>query len=707
MPSWPARPSVRFEHNGEMQLARGATTMTHMALRPLSTSHADPTGSNAATIHHMWFQTSVTALLLQVAPTSEPRLAASPRATAAAVDAAGHAVLNFLTTWRTAWLESVDTRGFGYMRIRLRDVHCHWDGSYRGGGASGNSAPPSIIHHSSRRSMCPNWLPTNEQTSGDERLDRDAALALGWRERVHERRQALIDSLGMLAEIAPGDAWITGQRVRFLLDQGNSRAAIGVARKCAAERAWCAQLAGFAFHAARDFARADSAFDAASAAMSPKERCEWTSARPLLDSDGRSAYGKLNCDERAAANERLWWLATPLFSDTIADRRSEHLSRKVLIRLHSALSWDERYDWRGQFGGEAVSEMLVRYGWPSFSAFTGVREEADHASWMRFYDSTRTATAEYPQDRLHLLPEWSAVNDPFNAEAEAWQINMPPLKGGDEPAAQWWPAEHYGRAAGSIVQLRHQTALLRRDKDLVLAIAAELGSAGSALGDDTAAAVLIRTTAPRTVERVPRRAFRNATAVVLTGRIPSSPAVVGTELPAARPGELSARTRLGIVPPPTLAALGPGETAISEPVLISTEDAPPTSPDDALRNMLGSTRVRGPKVGVYWETYGYSANDSVDVTVVIARHERLSKMRRLGMLLHVAGDINGSVAVRWTEPQAGHDSWAIPGRVPILARSIRVDLSRIEPGPYTVEVLVGRRGAVPVRSIRQFVYEGK
>jgi hypothetical protein len=123
--------------------------------------------------------------------------------------------------------------------------------------------------------------------------------------------------------------------------------------------------------------------------------------------------------------------------------------------------------------------------------------------------------------------------------------------------------------------------------------------------------------------------------------------------------------------------------------------------------MLGSTRVRGPKVGVYWETYGYSANDSVDVTVVIARHERLSKMRRLGMLLHVAGDINGSVAVRWTEPQAGHDSWAIPGRVPILARSIRVDLSRIEPGPYTVEVLVGRRGAVPVRSIRQFVYEGK
>ena len=29
--------------------------------------------------------------------------------------------------------------------------------------------------------------------------------------------------------------------------------------------------------------------------------------------------------------------------------------------------------------------------------------------------STRTATAEYPQDRLHLIPAWRAVADPFRA----------------------------------------------------------------------------------------------------------------------------------------------------------------------------------------------------------------------------------------------------------------------------------------------------
>ena len=33
------------------------------------------------------------------------------------------------------------------------------------------------------------------------------------------------------------------------------------------------------------------------------------------------------------------------------------------------------------------------------------------------------------------------------------------------------------------------------------------------------------------------------------------------------------------------------------------------------------------KIGVYWETYGYAAGDSVDVAVIISRHEPLSKFR--------------------------------------------------------------------------------
>jgi hypothetical protein len=649
----------------------------------------------------MWIHVSLS-LLMQAAPLSGPQMAASSRPTSV-TEAAANAVTRFLATWRTAWHSSAQRGRYENDDIRVRDVHCHWDGSFKG--ASGIN-PPSVIHRGSRRSMCPNWYPAGERREPDERVERDASLTPDWRDRVHQARAVLIDSLAVLDGLKPGDAWITGQRVRFLVDQGAAMTAVDVARQCSAERAWCAQVLGFALHAAGEHRRADSAFDAASAAMSPKDRCKWTSVELLLDKNGGSAYRRMSCDERTGADRRIWWMSRPMFSDSTEDRRSEHYARKVLIQLHSALPWDERYDWRKPFGGEAVSTMMLRYGWPAFSAYTGDYEEESHASWMNFYDSTRTATAEYPQDRVHLVPDWTAVADPFHAPATAWQLNMPPLKKEDEPASQWWPNEHYAPTRGGIAQLRDQTVMLRRDDHLVIATASDLRFAGQSISADTAAAALIRTTSPDEIERMSRRAVRNPTALVLTARIPATPAVVGMELLAPR-GELSLRTRFGIMPPATLSELKPGETAISEPVLISSDESP-SDPDGALGQMLGTTVVRAKKIGVYWETYGYGAGDSVDVAVIVARREPLSRFRRLGMKLRVASDINGSVAVRWSEPQAGHDSWTIPSRVPIQARAVGLDLSRLEPGRYRVEVVASRRGvagAPTVTASRDFVIE--
>lgn len=648
------------------------------------------------------------ALQMQADPSLQPRLEGVPVASNRITDAAGFAVLSFLTDWRTAWLGSVDWRGLNSTDIRLRDDHCHWDGSYSPTHARGYWRPPNLIHRASRRSMCPDWFPADEHApDGDERVSRDVSLSPEWRERVRMQRVALLDSLSTLNKLKPSDAWITGERVRFLVDQGETRAALEVARGCTAERDWCLQLTGYALDAAGDYAGADSAYDAASAAMSPDKRCKWTSVQLLLDDKGQSEYDHMNCDERAAANQKFWWLTTPLFSDAAPDRRSADFTRKVLVQLHSALPWDERFDWRDRFGGESVSEMLVRYGWPAYSAYAGNEEEASHASWMGFYDSTRTATLEYPMDRLHLVPQWRAVEDPFRATADAWQLNMPALNDDDEPAAQWWPQEHYARAAGTILQLTDQTVFLRRDTTVILATASGLHTTRNELHPDTASAVLIRTTGPHDIQQLKHQTFTNPNAIVVTANIPSKPAVVGAELPAAK-GEVSARTRFGITPPLPLVTLRPGEAAISDPVLIETTDAPPPGPDEALQYMLGSTRVRGAKVGVYWETYGYAAGDSVDVAVIISRHEPISRVRRLGMLLHVAHDLNGQVAVRWGEPTPGHSSWTVPGTVPIQARSIRLDLSRIEPGHYTVQVLVGKHGstAPPLTSSRDFVFEG-
>ena len=128
--------------------------------------------------------------------------------------------------------------------------------------------------------------------------------------------------------------------------------------------------------------------------------------------------------------------------------------------------------------------------------------------------------------------------------------------------------------------------MLRRDSDILLATASGLRSGGKELRADTAGAVLIRTTGPRDIERLTHQTFKNANAIVVTANISPKPAIVGTELPAPH-GELSARTRFGIVPPAPLATLRHGEAAISDPVLIAADDDAPPGPDRALQADAG------------------------------------------------------------------------------------------------------------------------
>src|SRR3954453_20337364 len=167
---------------------------------------------HVATTTAMWIHVSL-ALLLQAAPRLEPQFGASTPSITSVAEAANNAVIEFLATWRNAWHSSVPRGGDGD-GIRLRDVHCHWDGSFQG--SSTRKYPPSVIHHGSRRSMCPNWFPTSEFSQSGERVERDGSLAPGWRDPVRQARSMLIDSLYVLDQRKPGDNWITGQRVRFL-----------------------------------------------------------------------------------------------------------------------------------------------------------------------------------------------------------------------------------------------------------------------------------------------------------------------------------------------------------------------------------------------------------------------------------------------------------------------------------------------------------
>jgi hypothetical protein len=176
---------------------------------------------------------------------------------------------------------------------------------------------------------------------------------------VKVARDELIRLLERTARAAPGEGWIVGQWVRYLVEAGRPEEARTAAGACAAERWWCLALAAYARHALRDFAGADEAYETALRAMPSEENCRWRDLSHILDGEALDDYEDLDCVERGAFETRAWWLADPLLMVAGNERRTEHFSRNVLNRLQ--LGADSPY---GVHWGPDLEELLVRYGWP-------------------------------------------------------------------------------------------------------------------------------------------------------------------------------------------------------------------------------------------------------------------------------------------------------------------------------------------------------
>src|SRR2546425_999725 len=162
---------------------------------------------------------------------------------------------------------------------------------------------------------------------------------------------------------AVGDAWIAGQRVRYLVESGRTGDAVRAAEACRAAGWWCWALGGLALHAAGEYPAADSAFDAALALMPAEERCQWSDLSSLLEGDLRKRYRALPCEERDRLGARLWWLARPLLSQAGNDRRSEHFTRLMVVRLMRGARTAYGLSWGGD-----LAEITLRYGWPRWWA---------------------------------------------------------------------------------------------------------------------------------------------------------------------------------------------------------------------------------------------------------------------------------------------------------------------------------------------------
>ncbi len=641
----------------------------------------------------------------------QERSTASTTGHATAVDAKANraaamkAVRDHLDTWRGEWKWSEFEREDSN-NPRALFWHCHIED------VQTDRKNPHVIQYHQRIpslfsafAVCPSWMLDDYPVVGDESRDVDAAITKERLPKVQASRATLVAALAEATSRVPTDALLAGQLVRFLLEQSRHDDALTAARDCRSTGWRCDALAGLVESRRANVPAAAAAFAAARANMTTQQRCEWDDIVALLPREERVRYNKESCRRREIINQRYWWLSDPLYIDPGNERQVIDDERKMTAILRSDLVKDERFDWHLRSGGDAMTELLQRYGWPSYTAWGGLGEDESHGSYLEMTRSRVRppyTTFEYTHGRVHTAPSWDLMNNPYSASVLSWSLNEPR----DSTDVIWWPEEHFARPRPLLQLLEGQTAMLRRKDSIVVVSAHVLTPAQlDSLGGATEAA-LVTTERPSHMSIVDRRTLRDDRTAMLRGSIADSASIIASmEIRGAGEQSADARIRFALTPPTALRSFSTGEIALSDPILTRVpEGADDLSVhgDSLVYQMFGTTTLRDQprKVGVYWESYGFTAEDSVQIAVRIDRHNDSGLLKRFAIALNMAQDPTSSLEISWREPDVARRYRTLEGS--IQSRALILDIANLSPGEYEVTIRVTKRSGEVVASSRTF-----
>jgi len=478
--------------------------------------------------------------------------------------------------------------------------------------------------------------------------------------RIREARARLLAALDEAGAALPGDEWIAGQRVRYLLEDSQPARAARVAEQCRAVAWWCEALAGLVRHVTGEFAAADSTFAVALADMPADERCRWNDLSPLLEGELAERYHRLDCDGRSAFEARWWWLAQPLYSLAGNDRRTEHVARVVMARIHEGR--------RTPFGywAEDLRDVMLRYGWPTW--------------WTRdppvspLVESEPRITGHDPSPAFHFTPGARALDDPANATPADWSLHSPQAR------------ERYAPPyAATFTYLEHQEAVFRRGDSCLVVAAPDLSE--DTLFAQRAVRLALALAADEHTLVTARDSGVAVRPQAVVAAAPCRPFVLSLEAVAPRERHV-ARARYGVTPKRRTLA----HPAISDLLLFDPPpDSLPATLDAVLPRAYGSTRVpAGRKLGVFWEVYGVDpAGGAVAVSLDVARQGTGFLRRVLGL-----GRRRHDVRLEWQD---------VPQDSAVAPRALAIDLAGLAPGRYQIEVDVtppGGRTLAARREIR-------
>lgn len=489
------------------------------------------------------------------------------------------------------------------------------------------------------------------------------------RPEVRTQRRKLLGVLARAAAAAPADDWTVGQRVRYLIEDGQADSALAVARACRGSAWWCAALRGHALHAAEQDGPALAAFDTALVGLPAGERCAWDDLTPWLAGRAAAKWKEAPCGTpaRAAVARRLWGIAQPLWLSGADDLRAEWYARRVSLALQANAANAYGLPMDGP-----TTEIELRFGGAASWSLATVPVDPQRGPWNVIGHEPVPSYAFIPDDGR--LADVLAGGRVDSLGTNAWSLYAAGVRMRYAPRF----------ARGGLLELDAvravQLARFRRGDTSVVAATWSLGR------DTTGFEGLARwTSAPLTgalfvkddaLSTVARGDLANAPprGVLLAreaGGVGAKPRLVGLEFQAPS-NRRAARSRVGLA---TLAADAP----ISDVLLVAPGVAPDARLETLGKTVYGTTAIRpGASVGLYWEQYGATAPDRPDtVTVSATRLTRTAGERfksRLGIDV-----IQRPVRVKVTDRGR-------PDRHP--GRAITINWPEVPPGEYQVDVVV-------------------
>ena len=466
---------------------------------------------------------------------------------------------------------------------------------------------------------------------------------------IRRARAQLLATLDGAGAALPGDEWIVGQQVRYLLEDAQPQRAAQVASQCRAVAWWCEVLGGLVRHVGGDFAGADSVFAAALADMSDAERCHWSDISSLLEGELADRYRAMDCTARAAFQVRWWWLAQPLYGLRGNDRRTEDFARRVMVHIQEG-----RRTLFGFYWGDDVRDLVLRYGWSTWWT-------RDSPPAYALVQSEIKVTGHSPSPAFQFAPAARALDDPGSATPDDWRF--------EAPAARERYAPAYAKA---FTYLEHQRAVFRRGDSCIVVAAYNL-SADTLFAEHAVTTALALAADERTLT-TSRDSAVAAGPRALTAAAPCQPLVLSLEAVARRERHV-ARARYGLAPAPRAAE----HAAISDLLLFDPPDSLPTTLDAVVPHAHGSTRVPSDRrLGVFWELYGVDpASGAVGISLTVAP-QGTGWLRRAVESVGLATRRRG-VRMEWQE---------VPEAAALAPRALALDLSGLSPGVYVIEVAV-------------------